>query len=628
MNDQPTRSLDERLAKLEHDNRRLRTLGSFSLIALTAIIGVGAAQRPEVPDVLRAHRFVLEDVDGQERLTIGFEAEAGPSLIVFDNQNRKRITLGLNRVDADASVEPHFSMLNEKEEPQATLRLVENIAPSLELNDPSRTVQFCIESDDKAIGAMIRASNVTRSMLGISPTGTVGLSFRDHDDAERFKAACQADGNSAVQWTGPNKALRMSFECTDNGRLACGIYDYTKPRQLNVAFSDVRDDAGTLILSARNAQGELVARPISEVGNLLGTPEEHGTPDSAVSPRDTLEAERLVLRDKEGRVRIELDADDEGNPAISLRDPEGTNRLRILLAQGKFSEITTYSEQGQPLTTLAEAENEPGDSFLAFYDKNQKGRIDLGVETDGGSYLRLLDGNQNVRARMVLDAEGTSEVATLDHQGRVRISAAAYSDGTSMLRLMDSEERDRIRLDADGEGKDGPALTMFDADGMSRASLLQAVADRPDGKTHSLFALTFHDAEGRTRFQANTFDQGRSNIGMFDADQNDRLSLVTDGERSSIAFFNEDGISRLSLLSDEHGPRVELYDTEESERVGLAILEDERGVVRLLDADSNVRSALGTTAEGDGYVATFSTNGKTIFQGPEVILRDVNQKEE
>ena len=65
-----TTVVDSRLDKLEQDNRRLKLATGALLLVLAAAPLVGAMMPQQIPDVVRARRFVVYDESDKIRTTI------------------------------------------------------------------------------------------------------------------------------------------------------------------------------------------------------------------------------------------------------------------------------------------------------------------------------------------------------------------------------------------------------------------------------------------------------------------------------------------------------------------------------------------------------------------------------
>jgi hypothetical protein len=123
-------TIEERLERLEKENRRLKYL-LFSLLFLVAgVFFVGATAKKKgkpVSDEIRTHRLVLVDSKGKDRGVLGMDKEC-PFLGLYDEEGISRISL---------AVEKYGSILvlnDENAKAGAVLSMLEGI-PKLVLSD-------------------------------------------------------------------------------------------------------------------------------------------------------------------------------------------------------------------------------------------------------------------------------------------------------------------------------------------------------------------------------------------------------------------------------------------------------------------------------------------------------------
>ena len=64
-------AVEARLEKLERDNRRLRMAFGAVLLAIVAVVALGAVSANQIPDVIEAHAFRVRDENGTARVAMG-----------------------------------------------------------------------------------------------------------------------------------------------------------------------------------------------------------------------------------------------------------------------------------------------------------------------------------------------------------------------------------------------------------------------------------------------------------------------------------------------------------------------------------------------------------------------------
>jgi hypothetical protein len=140
--------------------------------------------------------------------------------------------------------------------------------------------------------------------------------------------------------------------------------------------------------------------------------------------------------------------------------------------------------------------------------------------------------------------------------------------------------------------------------------------------------LLLNYADEQSRLQGKTQGVDNSSLAFFDGDGADRFTLLsTPDGAGTLSFSDSERRARLLLGITRAGAGgLSNKDVGNVERIGLKVLsEGNRPLVRLQDSQSQVRAALGMTERCSGFVATFSEGGQKSFQGPEVILEDVNK---
>jgi hypothetical protein len=161
----------------------------------------------------------------------------------------------------------------------------------------------------------------------------------------------------------------------------------------------------------------------------------------AVNPRG---AGRLTLCDRQGVERIRLEAD---GPLISLRDPQGRERMRLLLLN-EGPVLHMVDEAGQARLALgAEAQG----SGLALFDERETLRAELRFQS-GSSSLQLRDDKQTVRAGLAASIDGAG-LFLRDEGGALRAEIVTLKQNLVRAMLSNREERAVVGLAVDGKGK-------------------------------------------------------------------------------------------------------------------------------------------------------------------------------
>jgi hypothetical protein len=101
-------AIEERLEKLERQNRRMKLAGLGAMVIAGAFVLMGQASGPRTPPEVRAKSFVLVDANGETRARLYMSASGkGPELDLLDAKGNERLTLdgpGLTLYDVNGKL--------------------------------------------------------------------------------------------------------------------------------------------------------------------------------------------------------------------------------------------------------------------------------------------------------------------------------------------------------------------------------------------------------------------------------------------------------------------------------------------------------------------------------------------
>lgn len=144
----------------------------------------------------------------------------------------------------------------------------------------------------------------------------------------------------------------------------------------------------------------------SFAGGALVTVAQEQTVGQDAKPRmttDIVQAEAFIITDRAGVARAVLNASPDGIVALTLRDAQGRERVRLSTSATGESDVAVLAEDGSYRVRL----------------------------NPGG--LQLRDANGLPRAWLRLDRDGSPSLVLLDDQsvGRAVLGAARFADGDS-----------------------------------------------------------------------------------------------------------------------------------------------------------------------------------------------------
>lgn len=166
-------SIQERLERLEMENRRAKWLAALSAAAVvislaSSMLGRVHAQAQASPHTVEAQEFVLKDASGRERADLGVGNDGTTAFVLENSQGKDRLALyvggngrtGLGFKDdqgmlrlylaADTDGTPRLSLGDAQGTPRAELSLRQNGTPRLVLADPLGNPIWAVSCDSTA----------------------------------------------------------------------------------------------------------------------------------------------------------------------------------------------------------------------------------------------------------------------------------------------------------------------------------------------------------------------------------------------------------------------------------------------------------------------------------------------
>jgi hypothetical protein len=185
-------------------------------------------------------------------------------------------------------------------------------------------------------------------------------------------------------------------------------------------------------------------------------------PQKGDASAQTVEAQKIILRDSRGRIRASLGASEAGGELV-LYDADGDARVQ-LFTESDGSGLKFFDHAGKPRAGLAEGSKVAG---LAFYNPEGKEQAEVAVDVDG-PIVALSDKQESRRAVLRLEAEEPA-LTLYDADGRSR---AALGDA---LEIFDGSGERRVFIHVN-EGACaaacGPQINLLGTDGKARAIMV------------------------------------------------------------------------------------------------------------------------------------------------------------
>ncbi len=86
-------STEERLERLEKENRRLRKFASLGVILIASAVIAGASMKAGSAETIKARTFIVEDEGGNIRATLGLDKKNEVFLAFFDVNGKSRMAI-------------------------------------------------------------------------------------------------------------------------------------------------------------------------------------------------------------------------------------------------------------------------------------------------------------------------------------------------------------------------------------------------------------------------------------------------------------------------------------------------------------------------------------------------------
>lgn len=312
-----------------------------------------------------------------------------------------------------------------------------------------------------------------------------------------------------------------------------------------------------------------------------------------------LEAERVVLRDAEGKVHGELALDPHGSVALSLYDSEGIRRAQ-LGTNGLYLSDPRGTVQASLRLMPGSTQAEAFTPVLRLSDGQGSPRGSLVVHRDGASSLLLSNADGHGGATLESEPDGAGHLALSGHEGRSAAWLGTLPDNSRAFLLSDS-------------GGDAIAMLSIGTSGATQLSLSDrahrervVVTVLPDGSPH--FALT-----GRTGKGAASLDVTPSGAPILELSAPDGAAgatLIAAGASAGLLFRDRHGRD-VAGLDTEAGRWPRLFLSGEGGHVAsmLTVSPDGAPSLGLFDARGRARALLGQFALSNPKGKAFAYRG-------------------
>jgi hypothetical protein len=182
-----------------------------------------------------------------------------------------------------------------------------------------------------------------------------------------------------------------------------------------------------------------------------------GRPDRPVAPR-VLDAEKVVLRSADGKVRGAWRTDATGKAEMVFFDRDGVVRLACGIKDDGEPAVTLSGRGVQRAAMRLRGEM----AELSFHDRKGGVCFFAGAKSDGTSGLAFLDARRVIRFKTEVQPSGDSSLTYQDQDGHMRLSLGGLPNGNALFCLLDPVKQVRLALVG---GKDGYFFRVMDPSG-------------------------------------------------------------------------------------------------------------------------------------------------------------------
>lgn len=160
----------------------------------------------------------------------------------------------------------------------------------------------------------------------------------------------------------------------------------------------------------------------------------------------SLDAERVILRDRAGKVRAEFTAAGSG-PGLMLFDADGRERLRLHAADDGTTTLSLATPASGHATrrSITFRSGLDGWSTVAFADSTRQERLAIGLGYDGEPRLRMYTKDGAARVTLGSDMSGRVDCILHDVNGSERAVMRSAPGGAATFTAYDDEGKPTFR---------------------------------------------------------------------------------------------------------------------------------------------------------------------------------------
>ena len=242
-----------------------------------------------------------------------------------------------------------------------------------------------------------------------------------------------------------------------------------------------------------------------------------------------LKVQKLFVCEPDGKCRVSISSDADGNSSLAFFDRDGKPRLDIGSNSFGSAHQRFLDKDGTPRVTTGYGFDGKVGQWL--YDKSGKPRLEIATSPDGSVWQRILDRDGKPRYSIASTPDNSVGQLLFGSDKSPRFETMVLADDTARQTLYD--RRGKKRMAAWSGSKDSAGLGFYDAEQKQRIGIT-TLADGMAGQQ-------FWDKEGKLRITMGTILDRLATQQFYDSDGKLRLFLSTLGDRVLQAFQDQRG---------------------------------------------------------------------------------------
>jgi len=201
----------------------------------------------------------------------------------------------------------------------------------------------------------------------------------------------------------------------------------------------------------------------------------------AIKGDRVLEAEDLIIRDKQGNERARMAVDDSG-PYLRLTDSKGHPRAILLVQDDRGLFLLPGGEKMQSELLLVNS----GEPTIYLKDNDGQPRLEMSTKGDTVRTIMTSKDHPTQESMIMASSKDGPSLSCFDDAGKLRAQLSVF-EGISRLSLLDAKQVQRVAMHA---ASDSAAFAVADDNEIRRAAMVY-LKDKSDPTKEGAVVATF-----------------------------------------------------------------------------------------------------------------------------------------